>query len=351
MSHNIFINTNQPQQGTSRQTLFILPDGVMQAGNGQSLRITLISFSMKSNTLSNINENNSRYYIVHRNGAGAVNSAPVQITPGNYHLYQGSDGLVAAIQTPLETALQTLPGLAAATVAVELDLKTDLLNYVFTGVAGDIKLVCFTVSSTTGASSLVSQILTDSSPSQRFSSAYEILGGANQAEINLGTGTVSQQFDKLTTMLTATATPMTSMLPPRLTDLENVYLRTNLPNTNWATADFALGNSRTPEFRISNILAKIHIPNPYQDDAMVVDATGGGGATKLHYEYKSRGLETIFYQDRGANLWQQTLPIPSVSQLELTLTDEYGRRLVGPTPASEQNNLLGYQCVLKVEVV
>jgi hypothetical protein len=349
MSHNVFINTNQPQQGSSRQTLFILPDGVMQAGNGQSLRITLISFSMKSNTLSNINENNSRFYIVHRN-AGVVNSAPVQITPGNYHLYQGDDGLVAAIQVPLETALQSLPGLGAATVTVELDLKTDLLNYVFTGVAGDIKLVCFTVSSTTGASSLVSQILTSSTPSQRFSSAYEILGGANQAEIDLGTGTDSQQFDNLTTMLTATTTPMTSMLPPRLTDLENIYLRTNLPNTNWATADFALGNSRTPEFRISNILAKIHIENPFQDDAMVVDASGGA-ATKLHYEYKSRGLETIFYQDNGANLWQQTLPIPSVSQLELTLTDEYGRILPGVTPASEKNNLLGYQCVLKVEVV
>lgn len=347
MSHNIFVNTNQPQSGTSRQTLFILPDGVMQAGNGQSLRITLISFSMKSNTLSNINENNSRFYIVHRNGA-TVNSAPVQIEPGNYHLYQGDNGLVQAIQVPLETSLQTLPGLGAATVAVDLDLKTDLLNYVFTGVTGDIKLVCFTVSSTTGASSLVSQILTDSTPSQRFSSAYEILGGANQAEVDLGTGTDSQQFDNLTTMLTATTTPMTSMLPPRLTDLENVYLRTNLPNTNWATADFALGNSRTPEFRISNILAKIHIPNPFQDDAMVEDAAGGG---KLHYEYKSRGLETIFYQDQGANLWQQTLPIPSVSQLELTLTDEYGRILPGVTPASEKNNLLGYQCVLKVEVV
>ena len=348
MSHNVFINTNQPQQGTSRQTLFILPDGVMQAGNGQSLRITLISFSMKSNTLSNINENNSRFYIVHRNGA-TVNSAPVQITPGNYHLYQGDDGLVAAIQVPLDTALKSLPGLSGAAVTIALDLKTDLLNYVFTGVTGDIKLVCFTVSATTGASSLVTQILTDSTPTQRFSSAYEILGGANQAEVDLGSGTVSQQFDNLTTMLTATTTPMTSMLPPRLTDLENIYLRTTLPNTNWATADFALGNSRTPEFRISNILAKIHISNPYQDDAMVVDASGG--ATKLHYEYKSRGLETIFYQDNGANLWQQTLPIPAVSQLELTLTDEYGRLLPGVTPASEQNNLLGYQCVLKVEVV
>ena len=347
MSHNVFINTNQPQSGTSRQTLFILPDGVMQAGNGQSLRITLISFSMKANTLSNINENNSRFYIVHRNGA-TVNSAPVQIEPGNYHLYQGSNGLIEAIRVPLETALQTLPGLGAATVAVDLDLKTDLLNYVFTGVTGDIKLVCFTVSSTTDASSLVSQILTDSTPTQRFSSAYEILGGANQAEIDLGSGTVSQQFDQLTTMLTATTTPMTSMLPPRLTDLENIYLRTNLPNTNWATSDFALGNSRTPEFRISNILAKIHIANPFQDDSMVEDASGGG---KLHYEYKSRGLETIFYQDQGANLWQQTLPIPSVSQLELTLTDEYGRILPGVTPVSETNNLLGYQCVLKVEVV
>jgi hypothetical protein len=349
MSHNIFINTNQPQSGTSRQTLFILPDGAMQAGNGQSLRITLISFSMKANTLSNINENNSRFYIVHRNGA-TVNFAPVQIIPGNHHLYQGDDGFVAAVQVPLEAALQTLPGLGAATVTLELDLRTDLLNYVFTGVAGDLKLVCFTVSSTTGASSLVSQILADSTPTQRFSSAYEILGGANQADVDLGSGTVSQQFDNLTTMLTSTTSPMTSMLPPRLTDLENIYLRTNLPNTNWATADFALGNSRTPEFRISNILAKIHIPNPFQDDSMVIDATGGG-ATKLHYEYKSRGLETIFYQDNGANLWQTTLPIPSVSQLELTLTDEYGRQLVGPTRESEDNNLLGYQCVLKVEVV
>jgi hypothetical protein len=349
MSHNVFINTNQPQQGSSRQTLFILPDGVMQAGNGQSLRISLVSFSMKANTLSNINENNSRFFIVHRTGA-SVNSAPVQITPGNYHLYQGDDGLVAAIQVPLETALQSLPGLGAATVTVDLDLKTDLLNYVFTGITGDIKLVCFTIGSTAGASSLVQQILfNNSSPSHRFSSAYEILGGANQAEVNLGSGTLSDQFDNLTTMLTATTSPMTSMLPPRLTDLENIYLRTNLPNTNWATADFALGNSRTPEFRISNILAKIHIPNPYQDDAMVIDASGG--STKLHYEYKSRGLETIFYQDNGANLWQQTIPIPSVSQLELTLSDEYGRILPGVTPASEQNNLLGYQCVLKVEVV
>ena len=151
----------------------------------------------------------------------------------------------------------------------------------------------------------------------------------------------------MTGMLTGVTGAVTTMMPPRLTDLENIYLRTTLPATNWATSDFARGNERLPEFRISNILAKIHIANPFQDDS--VSESSAGPSTI--YEYKSRGLETIFFQDTGAGLWSTTLPVPSVSQIEISLSDEYGRELSAPTLEARLNNVTGFQCCIKVEMV
>lgn len=353
MSHNVFINTNQPSHGSSRRALFILPDGVMSAPQGKSLKLTLVSFSMKANTIMNINEGNSKYYVVHKPlTTGDPTFAAVTIPAGNYHLYQGQDGLIDNIVSSLEVALQTLTGLGAATVAGVLNLRTDLVDFTFGGVTGDLKLVCFTVGGDTSTgSSLVSQILTGALPGQKFSSSYEILGGANEPRLVVPGATKRDQFDSLIGCLTGTKGSQTTMMPPRLTDLENVYLRTSLPGTNWSTADFDQGNERLPEFRISNILAKIHIDNPFQDDSYTEEYTAPGVIDAYHYTYKSRGLETIFYQDSGAGLWSTTLPVPSISQIELSLTDEYGRDLSSPTLEAEENNLTGFQCVLKVEVV
>jgi hypothetical protein len=355
MSHNVFINTNQPLHGSSRQALFILPDGVMSAPNGKSLRLTLISFSMKANTISNINSGNSRFYVVHKPATtGDPTFAPVQIPVGNYHIYQGTNGLVQNIVSSLETAIQTLAGVGATTVAGAQNLKTDLIDFTFTGLTGDLKLVCFTVGGdvSTG-SSLVAEILAGATQDQKFNSSYEIFGGANEARLDVPGATKRDQFDSLIGMLTGTKGSVTTMMPPRLTDLENVYLRTSLPGTNWATSDFDRGNDRLPEFRISNILAKIHIDNPYQDDTFAEDYGGTAPFTLKgnQFTYKSRGLETIFYQDSGAGLWQTTLPVPSISQIELTLSDEYGRELYAPTLEADENNLTGFQCCIRVEVV
>lgn len=355
MSHNVFINTNQPLHGSSRQALFILPDGVMAAPNGKSLRLTLISFSMKANTISNVNSGNSRFYVVHKPAAtGDPTFAAVQIPIGNYHIYQGANGLVENIVSSMETAIQTLPTLGATTVAGVQNLQTDLIDFTFGGLTGDLKLVCFTLGGdVSSGSSLVVEILAAATKDQKFNSSYEIFGGANEARLDVPGATKRDQFDNMVGMLTGTKGSTTTMMPPRLTDLENIYLRTSLPGTNWATSDFDRGNDRLPEFRISSILAKIHIDNPYQDDTYaegysILPTTSHDRNT---FTYKSRGLETIFYQDTGAGLWQTTLPVPSISQIELRLTDEYGRELYAPTLEADQNNLTGFQCCIRVEVV
>ena len=115
-SHNIFINTNQPLHGTSRRALFILPEGAMAAPPEKQLKITLVSFSMKANTLMNINSGNCQYFVVYKPAAGDPLFAPVQIPLGNFHLFQGADGLIANMMTNLLAAIQTIAGLAAATL-------------------------------------------------------------------------------------------------------------------------------------------------------------------------------------------------------------------------------------------
>ena len=347
-SHNIFINTNQPLHGTSRRALFILPEGAMAAPPEKQLKITLVSFSMKANTLMNINSGNSQYFVVYKPAAGDPTFAPVQIPPGNYHIFQGADGLVENLISSLLTAIQTIPTLGAATLVGSLNKKTDLIDFTYGGLlGGELKLVCFTLGGQT-MSPLVTEILTGTTPDQQFSSSYEIFGGANEARPVVPGATKRDEFDNMTGMLTGVTGAVTTMMPPRLTDLENIYLRTTLPATNWATSDFARGNERLPEFRISNILAKIHIANPFQDDSFTEHTTT---AASTSLEYKSRGLETIFFQDTGAGLWSTTLPVPSVSQLEISLSDEYGRELSAPTLEARQNNLTGFQCCIKVEMV
>jgi len=353
-SHNVFLNTAETQSGTSRRAKFLFPQGVAQAGPGQALRISLTSFSMKDNAFYGVDSNSNTFYVVTKNIAtGAIDSAPVVIPPGAYNSYVGSGvapealGLCTAIQTAINTAAAAVTGLTS--VAVTYNETTQKATYTWTLTAGyEIKMVCFTTFAGDAYPTIFDTILGAApTPEQRFSSAFEIIGGANQVTDPAITGTPAQQFDQLTNMVNGVTGATVTLMPMRFSYLENFYIRTDIPNANWQSADFSTGASRLPRFQPSNILAKIHIPNPYNDDYRQVDLNNA----HEHYHYALRGRQCIFWRDTGSKIWSQTLPVQSINEMTISITDEYGRIVPWPSAEAEANNLGGAEIALCVDVL
>ncbi len=347
-SHNVFLNTSEPTSGSSRQAEFLLPQGVIAANPGEHIKLSLMSFSMKANSYYGVSKNSSHFYVLVKDNANAVAFGAGQIAPGNYHLFQGPNGLVAAVQAAITNAAGTAQvGLSAN---VSYDLKTGLMNVAWNGLAAgsEVKIICFTTLDSDPKCTLCAEVLALATPEQRFSSAFEILGGPNQEVSNVPGATKAEQFDNFNSILDSTGATGKGALPMRLTDLENIYVRTNLPASNWQSSDFSTGSQRLPNFQLSNILAKIHIGNPVQDDTFSQDTAQPPNEV---YYYNSRGKETIYFQDSGSKIWNQVLPMSSLNALEIRITDEYNRLIPGPTEISEEQNLLGAEMAICVDVV
>ena len=96
-TQNFFIDTARPESGECRDATFVLPQGLMDCSEEQSMRLTLNSFSMR-NSWHRVNIHNQVYFIV---GSGSgfdgtgpiITSTRVQIGEGNYHLFSQTENI------------------------------------------------------------------------------------------------------------------------------------------------------------------------------------------------------------------------------------------------------------------
>lgn len=358
-SHNVFVNLSSPSAGSSRQALFNLPDGVVSASQGETLKISLTSFSMRRNGYQGIDSNSNAFFVVVRDAGGNVTFGKGRIPVGNYQSYLNPsfgvipqiDFHVGAAATIAQAGLSCSAGYESVTGKMELD---------WTGLAAgsEVKLCCFTVLDSDPQCTLCAQLFANSTVDERFSSSFEILGGPGNDNQNLPGATVGEQWEGLKSVLDlTTATGGKSLMPLRLTYLENIYLRTNLPANNWQSSDFSSGSSRIPTFQLSNILAKIHVGNPHVLASYTGDGSYPGGAAgppiippNVHTMNEPRA-NTISWYDNGANIFSAELPLQSLNEIEFTITDEYGRIIPAPSFLAEKYNLVGAELVLRIDAL
>lgn len=112
-TQNFFIDTARPESGECRDATFVLPQGLMDCSEEQSMRLTLNSFSMR-NSWHRVNIHNQVYFIVGSgtgfDGTGPIiTSTRVQIGEGNYHLFSQTENIenpTAATNESLANNLQ-----------------------------------------------------------------------------------------------------------------------------------------------------------------------------------------------------------------------------------------------------
>ena len=356
-SHNVFVTTSQPQSGSSREAVFRMPQGVMACEAGQQLRVSLVSFSWPHSSWYGVNEDSQCLFLAVKDGASRYFWAPVIIDKGSYHSFQNVDyGLCDKIKDAIADGLANLVAVGAPTPApnitiesVEYDRPRQLAKYTWTGlgVGVEVKLVCFAV--TPGeevANPIASAMLADATPQRRFSSAWEIVGGIPQTADGLQTnsGNDADWMALLSCTDSSSAPEQFGIIPMRFTYLENIYVRTSgsLPNSNWQAADFSNGAGRLPTFQPSSILAKIHINDT--DDSNYSNPDDGAAQ-----QLADRGRRVVYWSDGGSGQWSMVLPIQSVNQMTLSLTDEHGRPI--PPIATVADHFTGAQMVLRVEVL
>lgn len=133
---------------------------------------------------------------------------------------------------------------------------------------------------------------------------------------------------------------------------ECLYLRTDLPFTNYQTLGFDTGERATPEIQPTQIFAKIPLNNPITVGSLspVLDADGDplGKVTTSIFQIP---FEYINYKDDGGDLYSIRLNTPHVNQMRIFLTDSYGR----PIPfASQEQGLckaLSFSCDLRIDTM
>lgn len=346
-THNVFLNTAQPTSGSAHRARFQVPSGVLKAGPGKQLRVSLGSFSMKSNAIEHIDSNSNSFFVVLKLANGVVTSQAAALSVGNYHRLDGDEGLAQEMETRISDACNALRAGMGATVTYHNLTGKIRVTYTNMPVGSAIKLVCFALRGSENLPSLFATILQGAAQNQIFSSAFEIFGGAAQILDSNVSGTDAEQFNALTNMLDSMGPIAVSLLGIRDSYLENLYIRTNLPNSNWQSADYS--TTRLPTFQPSAILAKIPIPREEPDYIRYAEDAHGDLAEEGQ-SHASRGRQNLHWQDGGSKIWSQTLAVESVNDLEISICDEYGRVIPLPSVVGGER-LGGCEIALVVDVL
>jgi len=316
-SYNIFVDSERYLAPNSRGDNIYLPlqQTPITCADNQFIRLTLQSFSMYKN-FTNVNTNNDTFrytldqdYSGSGGQTGTINkNVALELTNQNYaSLYDLAKEFGTKLASQLETHLN----------------KTATLN------TGSIKPANTTTLAGTTNNIISFEIdITAHSIAQPLVIQFKVADG-DIFEL-LGGDRIRNSADTTTASITADTSNankvvITCKFPAQLSTQQNIYLRTNVSNTNIQTESFDAGNSDVVGgdnvMGGSRILGKIIIDNEF--------ATFTSG-TQMEY---------------FVNLLQK-----QVNTLQLYLTDSHGRSL----PFLAGQTTLGnasFECVIKVDIV
>ncbi len=317
-SYNIFVDSERDLAPNSRGDNIYLPlqQTPITCADNQFIRLTLQSFSMYKN-FTNVNTNNDTFrYTLNQDYSGSSGQnvqidIPLELENKNYgSLYD----LATEFGTVLQSKLQTHLGKTATlnTGSIKPASSTTLAGTTNNIISFDIDIAGHGITQP-----LVIQFKV------RDGDIFELLGGdrIRDSVATPDTTTVSITADTSN----ANKVVITCKFPAQLSTQQNIYLRTNVSNTNIQTESFDAGNSDVVGgdnvMGGSRILGKIIIDNEF--------ATFTSG-TQMEY---------------FVNLLQK-----QVNTLQLYLTDSHGRSL----PFLAGQTTLGnasFECVVKVDIV
>ena len=316
-SYNIFVDSERDLAPNSRGDNIYLPlqQTPITCADNQFIRLTLQSFSMYKN-FPNVNSNNNtfRYTLNQAFGGGEIAQIdiPLELTNQNYsnlndlatdfgdslasklaiHLNKTATVNVASVRPKSST---TIAGTTDNIITFDIDITGH-------GITADL-VIQFKI---------------------RDGDIFELLGG-DRIRDSVATPDTTTASITADTTTSANKITITCKFPAQLSTQQNIYLRTNVSNTNIQTESFDAGNSDVVGGNNimggSRILGKIIIDNEF--------ATFTSG-TQMEY---------------FVNLLQK-----QVNTLQLYLTDSHGRPLPFITGQTTLGNA-SFECVVKVDTI
>lgn len=347
-SYNIYVDTERNISSTSKgdDIMLALSQTPITAQDNQYIRLTLQSFSMYK-SFTNVNINNNLFRISGNMGAAAA-PAPVA-ADFNVYLenadYESRNSLGIHFAEQLSGSLAYLSGVALAATPYTIPLTPFTTSGVLPPASGD-------------TNNIISFIINFAAPHQITNLAvqmkvsdgdiFEVLGGDRIYPADAAT--VSSIFLDLAPVLGAAPADPNKILVrckynAQLSSQQNVYLRTDINNTNIQTESFNSGNSDnklSTNLSSSRILAKLIVDNDF------INYTTG---TQMEYFVN--------------------LTTKQITFLRLFLTDSHGRPLpenvrreypdfapiaapAAPNPTPVNQATLGnrsFEAVIKVDIV
>tara|TARA_R110001632_G_C11285540_1_gene412334 strand:- start:26 stop:1153 length:1128 start_codon:yes stop_codon:yes gene_type:complete len=320
-SFNLFIDTERNLDATSTgdSIMLSLNQTPITCADNQYLRLTLQSFSMYK-SFTNINTNNNKFRIV--TAGGTVSNNLLYLPPADYATrFSLANAIAQTIVTSLAATLGATPtfplaGAGALTPAQGGTVSNNIISF---------KMV---FAAPHGLTSLL--LRTEVSEGD----AFEVFGSDR---IRADDGTPAWALlNSIETVITANEIQFNFPYNCQLSSQQNVYLRTDINNTNIETSSYAAQNTDTrgsSSMASSRLLARMIIDNDF------VNFTTG---TQMEYFV--------------------ALTTRQITHLRLYITDSHGRNIPQNIVTAQNapvNNLtnqktLGnrsWEAVIKVDVV
>lgn len=244
-SYNLFVDSDNSLTGNGTEFQVSVANAGVNCGEGQQIRVSLMSFNMYKNFYA-VNENNNE--VVVRTDIG---STTINITPKNYKTIGDiATDLANKCITALDADAPNVGAFEATTISPSTNTTIDdtsdrIINIVLTFKNGG-------VATAHGLSSCILQCFSSVSDSA-------ILLGGDRIEDPADTTTSSLDVVVATNTIT-----ITGKYPAQRSTEEHIYLRTDLPNNSLETQSLASGRStHSTEVLSSDILAKIPIDHEF----------------------------------------------------------------------------------------
>lgn len=288
---NIFIDSRAGKQVDHKYQVNF-PSTYFNCGNNELMRLTLNSFEMRRNYYM-INDYNKTFFAYSNDALGVA----VAIPSGDYHTY---DELAAAIQTGLRAATAF-----GGTPTCTYDENARQFTFDMSGAASNWD-------STNG----YFVAFQDKSYNSRNASIYfqdtaEILGGT--PELNVSATTPANLFG-------STGDDHSSIFPPQLDTIGDIFITTNLQTNNFSTHNFDRGTSGENTLTSTQIFARI----PVERD---MTFSGSNYVPLLHDRIKysdENDLYSVYIQNKQLNniifdiVDDKNRPIPRVEDRQFT---------------------------------
>lgn len=295
-SRLIFVDSETNTVGNKGHCKINIPQHPFSVCCQDQMRLTLLSFDMRRNWYS-VNATNNTFYI--RNAGNVLDTYDeVTIAPGSYETFAE---LAAAVQT----ALQAVTGLAAATCTYTRSSRKFTFN--LTGAGANAFIVAYQAK---GGGALPVGV----SENGFFQDVHELLGlipSRTQAPVNACGGTTGPG---------AHVAPF----PGALNTLECIYLRTNLIAGNYATYGTERFLPDENGLTETALFARIPLNKTCFDDF----------------------FSFIQFEDSN-DLYQIHMQQKAIDQLELFVTDDKGRLLSEVDPLQADLGMLNFKVVLR----